>query len=164
LNRRIEKLHQKHVLEAFDCGQQDLNRFLQKYALPNQYSDGAQTYVGLVDDVVVGYHSIAAGSVQPEDAPARVKKGLAGHPISIMVLARLAVDRQWQGQGIGPSLLRDAEMRTIQVADIVGIRALVVHAKDKAAKEFYEHFDFVPSPTDPLHLFILLKDLRKIIS
>jgi GNAT superfamily N-acetyltransferase len=164
LSRRIEKLQREHALEAFDCGQPELNRFLQKYALPNQYSDGAQTYVGLVDDVVVGYHSIAAGSVEPENAPARVKKGLAGHSISIMVLARLAVDREWQKQGIGAALLRDAEMRTVKAADIAGIRALVVHAKDKVAKEFYQHFDFVPSPTDPLHLFILLKDLRKIVS
>lgn len=81
-----------------------------------------------------------------------------------MVLARLAVDREWQKQGIGAALLRDAEMRTVKAADIAGIRALVVHAKDKVAKEFYQHFDFVPSPTDPLHLFILLKDLRKIVS
>lgn len=164
MTRRIEKLQREHDLEAFDCGQQELNRFLQKYALPNQYSDGAQTYVGLVDTLVVGYHSLATGSVEQERAPARVKKGLASHSISILLLARLAVDRQWQGQGIGADLLKDAMRRTVTAADIAGIRALVVHAKDNVAKGFYQHFDFIPSPTDPLHLFILLKDLRKIVA
>ena len=162
MNRRIEKLQPTHVLDAFDCGQPGLNSFLQKYALASQYSDGAQTYVGLVDDTV-GYYSLATGSVEPERAPERVKKGLARRQsISIMLLARLAVDRQWQCKGIGAALLKDAMLRTVQVADIVGIRSLVVHAKDNEAKQFYLHFDFVPSPTDPLHLFILLKDLRKL--
>lgn len=162
MNRRIEKLQPAHVLDAFDCGHPGLNSFLQKYALASQYSDGAQTYVGLVDDTVVGYYSLATGSVEPEYAPERVKKGLARRQsIPIMLLARLAVDRQWQRKGIGAALLKDAMLRTVQVANIVGIRSLVVHAKDHEAKQFYLHFDFVPSPTDPLHLFILLKDLRK---
>lgn len=163
MNRRIEKLHRTHVLDDFDCGQHELNTFLQKYALPSQYSDGAQTYVGLVEDTVVGYYSLATGSVEPDHAPGRVRKGLARRQsIPILLLARLAVDRGRQKQGIGMSLLKDAMLRAIQVADIVGIRALVVHAKDTEAKRFYMHFDFVPSPTDPLHLFILLKDLRAV--
>jgi GNAT superfamily N-acetyltransferase len=137
---------------------------LQKHALASQYSDGAQTYVGLVDDTVVGYYSLATGSVEPERAPARVKKGLARRQsVPIMLLARLAVDRQWQRKGIGAALLKDAMLRTVQAADIVGIRSLVVHAKDDEAKQFYLHFDFVPSPTNELHLFMLLKDLKKII-
>jgi GNAT superfamily N-acetyltransferase len=163
LNRRIEKLQPKHILDAFDCGQPGLNEFLQKYALASQYGDGAQTYVGLVDDAVVGYYSLATGSVEPERAPERVRKGLARRQsIPIMLLARLAVDRQWQRKGVGAALLKDAMLRTVQAADIVGIRSLVVHAQDNEAKQFYRHFDFVPSPTDPLHLFILLKDLRKL--
>jgi GNAT superfamily N-acetyltransferase len=164
LNRQIEKLQPRHVLDAFDCGQPALNNFLQKHALASQYSDGAQTYVGLVDDAVVGYYSLVTGSVEPEQAPERVKKGLARRQsIPIMLLARLAVDRQWQRKGIGAALLKDAMLRTVQAADIVGIRSLVVHAKDNEAKKFYLHFDFVPSPTDPLHLFILVKDPRKLV-
>jgi GNAT superfamily N-acetyltransferase len=163
LNRRIEKLQRAHVLDAFDCGNPELNTFLQKYALPSQYSDGAQTYVGLVDETVIGYHSLATGSVEPDHAPERVKKGLAKHSISIMLLARMAVDLQWQKRGIGAALLKDAILRTVQAADLAGIRALVVHAKDDTAKQFYLHFDFEPSPTDPLHLYILLKDLRKLV-
>lgn len=164
MNPRIEKLQRHHAVDAFDCGREELNRFLQQYALQNQQSGASQTYLGLVNQTVVGYYALAVGSVELEVAPERVKKGLARHSIPIMLLARLAVDHQWQKRGIGAALLKDATLRTLQAADIAGIRALAVHAKDDVAKGFYEHFDFLPSPTDPLHLFILLKDLRKIIS
>jgi GNAT superfamily N-acetyltransferase len=80
-----------------------------------------------------------------------------------MLLARLATDLRWQGKGVGKTLLRDAMQRTLQAGDIAGIRALAVHAKNEAARHFYEHFDFVPSPTDPMHLFVLLKDVRRIM-
>jgi len=164
LTRKIERLQRHYAVDAFDCGLQDLNRFLQQHALQNQQSGGAQTYVGLVDQTVVGYYALAVGSVEQEHAPERVKKGLARHSIPIMLLARLAVDRHWQKQGIGAALLRDAMLRTLQAAEIAGIRALVVHAKDEGARIFYEHFDFLPSLSDPLHLFMLLKDARKIVS
>jgi GNAT superfamily N-acetyltransferase len=93
-----------------------------------------------------------------------VAKGLARHPIPIMLLARMAVDRRCQGQGVGKALLRDALERTLNAAEIAGIRAFAVHAKDEQARSFYELFDFVPSPTDPLHLFLLLKDVRHSLS
>lgn len=160
---RIEKLRRDHTVDAFDCGRDELNRFLQQHALQNQHSGGSQTYVALVDDTVVGYYALAVGSVEQEDAPDRLKKGLAKHSIPIMLLARLVVDRHWQKRGIGAGLLKDATLRTLQAADIAGIRALMVHAKDEVAKGFYQHFDFVPSPSDPLHLFMLLKDLRQIV-
>lgn len=120
--------------------------------------------MGLADEAVIGYYALAVGSVEQEQAPERVKKGLAQHAIPIMLLARLAVDRRWQKQGIGAALLKDATLRTLQAADIAGIRALVVHAKDDVARTFYERFDFLPSPSDPLHLFMLLKDIRKLAS
>jgi predicted N-acetyltransferase YhbS len=164
LTRKIEKLQRHHAIDAFDCGREELNRFLQQYALQNQQSGGAQTYVGLVDQSVVGYYALAVGSVEQEDAPERTKKGLAKHSIPIMLLARLAVDHHWQKQGIGTALLKDAMLRTLQAADIAGIRAVVVHAKDDETRRFYECFDFLPSPSDPLHLFMLLKDTRKIVS
>ena len=164
MTRRIEKLQPHHAVEAFDCGQEALNRFLQKHALQNQRSGGSQTYVGLINETVIGYYALAVGSVEQDHAPERVKKGLAKHSIPIMLLARLAVDLNWQKQGIGAALVKDATLRTLQAADIAGIRALVVHAKDETARRFYERFDFLPSPTDPLHLFMLLKDVRKILS
>jgi GNAT superfamily N-acetyltransferase len=164
LTPRIEKLQAHHAVEVFDCGNRDLNRFLQQYALKNQSSGASTTYVGLVDRTVIGYYSLAVGSVEYEQATERLTKGLAHHPIPVMLLARLAVDRQWQKKGIGAGLLKDAMLRTLQAADIVGIRALVVHAKDNNAKLFYQRFDFISSPSDPLHLLILLKDVRKIVS
>jgi len=161
--RSIEKLRREHVLEAFDCGQPDLNSWLLKHALQNQGANAAQTYIGLVNRVITGYYSLAVGQVEYADAPERLQKGLAKHPVPIMLLARLAVHQDWQRKGIGRSLLRDAVLRTLQAADIADILALAVHAKDGAAKRYYEQFDFVPSPTDPLHLLVLLKDLRKTI-
>lgn len=161
--RSIEKLRREHVLDAFDCGQLDLNAWLIRHALQNQGASAAQTYVGLVNDALVGYYSLAAGQVEYADAPERLCKGLARNPVPIMLLARLAVHKDWQGKGIGRALLRDAVLRTIQAADIAGIRALAVHAKDDKARQYYEQFDFIPSPTDPLHLFVLLKDLSKIV-
>ena len=160
--RGIEKLRREHVLDAFDCGQLDLNAWLIKHALQNQGARAAQTYVGLVNHAVVGYYSLAAGQVEYADAPERLRKGLARHPVPIMLLARLAVHKDWQGKGICRALLRDAVLRTIQAADIAGIRALAVHAKDDRARQYYEQFDFIPSPTDPLHLFVLLTISRSL--
>jgi len=162
--RRIEKLRPDHPVEAFDCGRDELNRYLVRYAWQNQQAGAAQTYVGIVGEAIVGYHTLAVGHVNLEDAPQRLTKGLAKHPVPIMLLARLAIDHRWQGQGIGKALLRDAMQRTLQAADIAGIRAFAVHAKDEDARRFYEHFDFMPSPTDPMHLFVLLKDVRRILS
>jgi GNAT superfamily N-acetyltransferase len=148
--------------DLFDCGQDDLNRFLKRFALANQAANAAQTYVTSRASRVVGYYSLAVGSVQREDSPSRTLKGMARHPLPVMILARLAVDRSDQGSGIGTALLKDALLRTAQAAEIAGIRALVVHAKDDNARRWYEQFDFEPSPTDPLHLFLLLKDLKKL--
>jgi GNAT superfamily N-acetyltransferase len=162
--RLIEKLRPDHLVDSFDCGSPELNRYLARFALQNQQAGAAQTYVGLVGPTIIGYHTLAAGHVSPDQAPDRIKKGLARHPIPIMLLARLAVDHRWQGLGIGQALLRDALLRTLQAADIIGIRAFAVHAMDERARRFYEHFDFLASPTDPLHLFVLLKDLRRLLT
>ncbi|HWE85457.1 MAG TPA: GNAT family N-acetyltransferase [Terracidiphilus sp.] len=161
--RVIEKLRTEHRLDYFDCGQSDLNLWLVRHALQNQFSNSAQTYVGLVNGSVTGFYSLAVGQIEFADAPERLRKGLAHHPIPVMLLARLAVDLRWQGHGIGQALLLDAVLRTLQAADIAGIRALAVHAKDDRARQWYERFDFAPSPTDPLHLFVLLKDLKRIV-
>ena len=157
---RIEKLRRSHNLDAFDCGREALNRFLIRYAFQNQQAGASQTYLALADEEIAGYYTIVVGQVEYDDAPDRLTKGLARHPVPIMLLARLAIAASWQGKGLGSGLLKDAMLRTLQAADIAGIRALAVHAKDDEAKSFYEHFDFAASPSDPYHLFRLLKDIR----
>jgi GNAT superfamily N-acetyltransferase len=161
-NFRIEKLARRHEVDDFDCGQEGLNRFLIRFALISQQANASQTYVGLADNTVVGFYTLVVSEVSYDDAPERLKKGLARHPVPLMLLARLAVSHEWQGKGVGAGLLKDAMCRTMQAADIAGIRAFAVHAKDDEARTFYEHFGFIQSPTDPLHLFILIKDLRNI--
>jgi GNAT superfamily N-acetyltransferase len=157
---RIEKLARTHVLDGFDCGNEALNRFLLRFAFQNQQANASQTYLGLSEDKLAGFYTLVVAEVTMEDAPERVKKGLARHPIPLMLLARMGVSVAFQGRGVGKGLLKDAMLRTLAAADIAGIRAFAVHAKDHKARAFYEHFDFVPSPTDPLHLFVLIKDLR----
>lgn len=157
---RIEKLNRTHPVEDFDCGREGLNRFLIRYALTNQQAEASQTYLALADGEIAGYYTLVVGQVEYEAAAARLKKGLARHPVPIMLLARLAVGTSWQGKGIGSGLLKDAMLRTLRAADIAGIRAFVVHAKDEEARDFYERFDFLPSPSDPYHLFRLMKDIR----
>jgi GNAT superfamily N-acetyltransferase len=159
--RSIEKLRRDHSVDAFDCGQEALNGWLRKHALQNQGAGSAQTYVGLAGGAVIGYYSLAVGQIEYLDAPERLQMGLARHPVPIMLLARLAVDKGWQKQGVGRALLRDAVLRTLQAAEIAGIRAIAVHAKDEQARRYYEQFDFAASPTDPLHLLVLLKDIRR---
>lgn len=156
---RIEKLDGHHLVEAFDCGQDALNRYLIRFALANQRANSARTYVALDDGRVIGYYTLAVGAVAHAEAAARLVKGMARHPVPVMILARLAVDGAWQGRGIGAGLLKDAMRRTVQAADLAGIRALVVHAKDGNARAFHERFGFAPSPTDPLHLFVMIKEL-----
>ncbi|WP_347264800.1 GNAT family N-acetyltransferase [Nitrobacter sp.] len=134
-----------------------------RYALPNQQANASQTYVGLADDAVIGFYTLAVGEVRYDDAPERLTKGLARHSVlPITLLARLGVSIDWQGKGVGAGLLRDAVLRTLQAADIAGIRAIVVHAKDERARNFYRRFDFAESPSDSLHLFALIKNLERL--
>lgn len=160
---RIEKLTSKHIITEFDCGSEPLNRFLKAFALNNQASGSATTNLALVDDAVVGYYSLSVGSIIFDDAPERLKKGLAPHPVPIMLVGRLGVDKDQSGKGLGKGLLVDALRRTVQVADIASLRAVLVHAKDEPAQAFYEHFGFTPFPTKPLTLYVLLKDVRKMM-
>ena len=161
---RIEKLRRDHHVDGFDCGQEALNRFLVRYAFQNQQAEASQTYVAVVVDEVVGFYTLVVAQVEYDDAPQRLGKGLAKHPIPLMLLARLAVATGWQGKGLGSGLLKDAMLRTLQAADIAGIRGMAVHAKDDNARAFYERYGFVPAPTDPYHLFVLLKDVRALLT
>jgi len=159
---KVEAITESHDLSRFDCGAHpSLNDWLKRFALANQKNESARTYVVHRNRSVVGYYSISAGSVSIEASPARIAKGLARHPIPVILLARLAVDKREQGSGLGKALLKDALARIAQAADIVGARAVLVHAIDEAARKFYEHFDFEPSPVHEMQLMILMKDLRR---
>jgi GNAT superfamily N-acetyltransferase len=158
---RIEKLARHHKLDGFDCGHEALNRYLIRFAYPTQQASASQTYLGMADEEVIGFYTLVVGEVSFADALERLTKGLARHPVPIMLLARMGVSESWKGKGVGKGLLKDTMLRTLQAADIAGIRAFSVHAKDDAARAFYEHFDFMPSPTDPLHLFVLVKELKR---
>jgi len=160
---RIDKLRRDHAVEGFDCGKEALNRFLARHALQSQQAGASTSYLALDGMAGVGFYSLAVGEVAYADASERLVKGLARHPVPVMLLARLAVGAAHQGRGIGSGLLKDAMLRTLQAADIAGVRAFVVHAKDDDARAFYERFDFAPSPTDPFHLMLLLKDVRAIV-
>lgn len=159
----VRKLFASDRVDAFDCGQSALNTYLQRFALSNQNANSAQTYVACCAQSVVGFYSLAVGGVEPGVAAPRVVKGMPKHPVPVMLLARLAVDNAHQGVGLGRSLLRDALIRTARAADIAGIRALLVHAKDETARNWYLQWEFEPSVTDPLHLYLLMKDLKAMV-
>jgi GNAT superfamily N-acetyltransferase len=157
-------LAREHECEAFDCGSEPLNVYLKQFAWINQKAGAARTYVATQGRHVVGYYTLAFGSVEHQQATTRVGRGLARHPIPVMVLARLAVDLSSQRQGLGKGLLKDALRRTLHAMEIAGLRAVAVRAKDESARAFYSKFGFEESPTDPLHLMLLSKDLRKIVT
>jgi GNAT superfamily N-acetyltransferase len=157
----IEKLAKDHDLGRFDCGNEALNLWLKRFAWANVQSDSARVYVAhRRDGVVVGYHALTAGSVSRTEATERIGHGLAAHPIGVIVLGRLAVDRGQQGRGLGIALLQDALLRAEHAADTVGVRAVFVQAIDAAARSFYLRFGFSPSPVDEMRLMLLMKDLR----
>ena len=160
-------LDKQHDTSGFDCGKPALNGFLQKHALGNQAGGAARTYV-VVDEArgpgtVVGYYSLAPAAVIPQEAPERVRKGQAQHPVPCILLARLAVAGRYHGQGLGASLFRDALLRALNAHEQIGGRAFLVHTMDEEARRFYEKYGMLPSPTDPLHLFLLFKDIRALL-
>jgi GNAT superfamily N-acetyltransferase len=156
----IEKLGKHHDLSSFDCGKPALNDWLSRFALTNQQNDSARTYVLHRGGRVVGYYSLSAGAVRKEESPARIAKGLARHPIGVILIARLAVDRTEHGTGLGKTLLMDALWRARAASDAIGARAVLVHALDGDAVAFYKKYGFEPSPLDPKQLMLLMKDLR----
>jgi GNAT superfamily N-acetyltransferase len=160
----VEPLSRSHDLSSFDCGtHSSLNDWLKRFAWASQQNESSRTYVVHRAQRVVGYYSISTGSVLRETVPARVAKGLANHPVPVLLLTRFAVDQSEKGKGLGRALLKDALSRLSRAADIVGARAVLVHAIDAQAAAFYRHFNFEPSPANDLHLMLLMKDLRSLI-
>ena len=146
-----------HDLAAFESGVPELDDWLKKRALANEATGASRTYVVCAGGRVVGYYALATGSVGHAQAPGRIRRNMPD-PVPVMILGRLAVDRAWRGWDLGRSLLRDAVLRTLQAAQIGGIRAILVHAISDQAKRFYEHYGFVASPIDPLTLMITVAD------
>ncbi len=152
----------EHETISFDCGVEPLSEYLRKYALVNHQNRSARSYVAVRAQRVVGYYTLANGSVSRDDVPSRVAQGLGKYPVPITLLARLAVDTSEKGKGLGRGLLKDAVLRAYQASELVGSRAIVTHAKDETAKAFYEKFQFAPSPLNEFHLYLLMKDVRSI--
>ena len=158
-----EPLTASHDTLSFDCGKAPLNQFLQRYALVNQATGSARTFVSFSRGQISGYYSLAAASAEHAAVPPRISKGLARHPVPMLLLARLAVDLRAQGNGLGlgRSLLQSALGKYLQASEVIGCRALIVHAIDEVAIGFYQSYGFEPSPVDAAHLYLLTKDIRK---
>jgi predicted N-acetyltransferase YhbS len=159
---RIERLDHGHMREGFDCGKPSLNDFL--HGLGSQYEKRnlGRTYVALpeADQRVLGYYTLASGSIAAEGLPAKEAKKLLRHAVPVVLLARLAVDRSVHGRGLGGFLLRDALNRSLDLSEKLGIHAVVVDALDDEAKAFYERFGFLPLRDDALRLFLPLSTIR----
>lgn len=158
---RIAPLAHDHELDRLDSGAPELDDWLRRFARVADASGTARTYVLAEGNRVVGYYALTPGAVGRAELPARHAKGMPAHPIGVILLARLALDGSLQGKGYGRALVADAAIRTLQAAELVGARAMLVHARDQMAAAFYERLGFSRSPTDPLHLMVLIKDLRR---
>src|SRR5687768_12614156 len=154
-----ERLTPKHDLTAFDSGSHQIDDWLRRRALRNE-AGGSRTYVVCKGSQLAGFYCLANGAVAHADAPGKIRRNMPD-PTPVMVLGRLAVDHRFQRQGLGSWLFRDAILRTMQAAEIAGMRAILVHAKDKDALQWYNSFEFfLPSPTDPLTLMLPLQDAQ----
>ena len=155
-----QHLTSEHDVSAFECAVPELNDWLKRRALQNEGTRASRTFVVIGDGRVVGYYALATGAVAHTAATGRVRRNMP-EPIPVMVLVRLAVDRAHQGTGLGSALLRDALLRTLAVAETVGMRAILLHAISEEAKRFYVHHGFAESPVDPMTMMITLVDVEK---
>lgn len=152
-----------HLLDDFDCGKASLDDWLVRHGRQAQASGSANTFVVVDGRRVAGYFSLSVGQVDSVEAPECIRKGMGQYPIPVVLLARLAVNRAYQGQGIGVGMLQDAIRRTLLIAEQAGIRAMLTHPIDADADTFYRRFGFVPSPVREGQLLLLLKDARRVL-
>lgn len=157
-------LQDTHRIDDFDCGVPTLNAWLKTRARSNTASGASRTYVACRGDVVVGYYALAAGAVELAGAPGRFLRGNMPDPIPVIVLGRLAIDTGQQGQGLGRDMFRDAALRVLQAADIIGVRGILVDAISDDAKAFYKAIGMLESPLDPMTLMVTLRDLRNAVA
>jgi GNAT superfamily N-acetyltransferase len=164
----VEPISKTHLTDEFDCGSEAQTTWLRKYALQADRTDTTKVQVVRHESTfrVVGYYALSAGSVEATTVPERVRKGLPGYPVPVIILTRLGVDLGEQGKGLGRALVKDAILRAESASHAIGARALLIHCETKAAKDFYRSFipDFAESPTDPLHLYLLMSDIRATIA
>jgi GNAT superfamily N-acetyltransferase len=155
-----EPVRVDHDLAAFESGVPALDVWLKKRGLPNEVGGASRTLVSCVAGRVVGFYSLAAASVVHAVATPRARRNMPD-PVPAIVLGRLAVDRDFQGRGLGASLLQDAVLRAAGAADSIGVRVLLVHALSEEAKWFYERYGFRASPVEPMTLMVTLDELRR---
>lgn len=155
-----QRLSSNHELDAFESGGAPLDDWLKRHARHNQAEDGSRTFVVCAGRRVVGYYSLAAGSLSPGAATGRVRRNMP-NPVPVILIGRLAIDRGWQGKGLGSDLLRDAVLRVLAAGDSIGVRAILVHAISPGAKSFYERHGFKASPVEPMTLMITLAEVRR---
>ena len=158
-----EPLADRHEIGDFSSGEASLDGWLRRRAKANQVSGTSRTYVVCEEKRVIGYCALASGAITVESAPGRFKRKMP-NPIPVAVLARLAVDRSWQGRGIGRALFRDAARRIAHAAETIGIRGIVVHAISEDARKFYLALGFDPSPGEPMTLMVTVSDVRSALS
>jgi GNAT superfamily N-acetyltransferase len=157
-------LEKTHITTDFTSGADELDEWLEDYAWVNHRSGNARVFVATRDNRVVGYYALATTGVEKAEAPNQITKGGVPNQIPCLLLARLAVDVSEQNRKVGNGLLVDAIRRAVRVSEDVGVRALLIHARNEQARSFYEHHgEFVQSPTDPLHLFLHLKHARALM-
>jgi GNAT superfamily N-acetyltransferase len=159
----VEILTEAHECGDFCSGENSLDQWLRRRARANQMSGASRTYVVCDGTRVIAYYAVASGAITIECAPGRFKRNMPD-PIPVVVLGRLAVDRDWQGRGIGRALFRDAARRVAGAADAIGIRGIVVHAISEEAKKFYLALGFDPSPLEPMTLMVTLGDILVVLS
>lgn len=155
-----QKLTDLHQLGHFQSGEESLDRWLKQRARKNERDGASRTYVVCAENQVVGYYCLANGAIAATIATGKIRRNMPD-PIPVMVIGRLAIDQNWQGRGLGKALLRDGILRTLQAADIAGIRAILVHAISEEAQQFYEHCGFTASPIEAMTLMITIADAYK---
>lgn len=156
-----EALRPEHKLASFDCGKPPLNEFLKRHALDKGNAMLSRTYVVTSGLEVVGYYTLAHATVEQSTAPKKMGRGMPSS-IPVMLMARFAVDSRFQGRGLGRSLFVDALRRTGAVikSGAAPVRLFVVDAKDEEAKAFYERFDMIAAPSNPLRLYLSYRSVR----
>lgn len=150
-----------HDIKSFDCGEPVLNDWLQRHALKNESGGSSRTYVVIEGNRVVAYYTLAAGGVSHTEAPGKIRRNMP-NPIPVLVLGRLAIDTTWQNKKLGKGLLKDALLRAINVAQQAGVRALLVHALNDKARQFYKHHGFLESPLDSMTLMLPLGNTQNL--
>jgi len=161
--KKPERLRPDHIISEFNSGHESLNHWLYDKAMHNDRVDASRTYVVCKDNHVVAYYCLSTGSVDRRDATGGLRRNMPD-PIPVMILGRLAVDVAWQRHGIGAAVLQDALLRTLQVSEIAGVKALLVHVISDKAVNFYKKWGFLSSPVNPKTLFLSMRQVRSLVT